>query len=322
MKRTDIVMTEKLRSFLAFDLGHMDERLFPHRRADLRYSDDPDLLLDLYYPQEPRETYPVFLLVFGGGWVSGFRRSKYVEAMLAPLRFGYACAVAQYTLALDDVFPRPISDLKRAVHFLHTHARELQLDTSRLTLWGESAGGHLALETALLPDAALGLEGRIGWPGTSLGGIYSADSFHSFHQGLKSGGWRPRPAAVGRDAPQVGPKTRERGTTPAATGWGRAQFPHGMAIALRPGLESSSAQPSISGVDSIRRGKAPPLAGFRPFCPVKMDPSGARPPCQTGKYETVSCRGTISLSTFTQGMLWAWWRTKQGGSGLASSLLY
>lgn len=159
MKRTDIVMTEMLRSFLAFDLGHMDESLFPHRRADLRYSDDPDLLLDLYYPQEPRETYPVFLLVFGGGWVSGFRRSKYVEAMLAPLRFGYACAVAQYTLALDDVFPRPISDLKRAVHFLHTHAQELHLDTSRLTLWGESAGGHLALETALLPDAALGLEG-------------------------------------------------------------------------------------------------------------------------------------------------------------------
>ena len=65
MKRTDIVMTEKLRSFLAFDLGHMDERLFPHCRADLRYSDDPGLLLDLYYPQEPRETYPVFLLIFG-----------------------------------------------------------------------------------------------------------------------------------------------------------------------------------------------------------------------------------------------------------------
>ena len=33
----------------------------------------------------------------------------------------------------------------------------------------------------------------------------------------------------------------------------------------------------INGVDSTRRGKAPPLAGFRPFCPVKMDPSGASP---------------------------------------------
>ena len=39
---------------------------------------------------------------------------------------------------------------------------------------------------------------------------------------------------------------------------------------------------SESGVDSTRRGKTPPLAGFRPFCPVKMDPSGASPGCQAG----------------------------------------
>ena len=44
----------------------------------------------------------------------------------------------------------------------------------------------------------------------------------------------------------------------------------------RPGKQLLTAQ--NSGVDSTRRGKAPPLAGFRPFCPVKMDPSGAPPP--------------------------------------------
>lgn len=30
MKRTDIVMTEELKSFLAFDLGHMNEDAFPN----------------------------------------------------------------------------------------------------------------------------------------------------------------------------------------------------------------------------------------------------------------------------------------------------
>lgn len=72
--------------------------------------------------------------------------------MLKPLQMGYACAVAQYTLSLDDTFPRPVIDLKKAVDYLHTHAQELLLDTDNLTLWGESAGGHLALEAALLPN--------------------------------------------------------------------------------------------------------------------------------------------------------------------------
>ena len=37
------------------------------------------------------------------------------------------------------------------------------------------------------PKTALGLVGRIGWLGTSLDDFYSAVSFHSLHQGLKSG---------------------------------------------------------------------------------------------------------------------------------------
>ena len=55
---------------------------------------------------------------------------------------------------------------------------------------------------------------------------------------------------------------------------------YGKHPSARPGTQPPTA--SQSGVDSTRRGKAPPLAGFRPFCPVKMDPSGARPPCQAG----------------------------------------
>ena len=60
-------------------------------------------------------------------------------------------------------------------------------------------------------------------------------------------GERPRPAAVGRDAPQVGPKTREWRTTPAATKKRSATFPPGMVLALRPGLGSNSSQPRKAG---------------------------------------------------------------------------
>ena len=94
MKRTDIVMTEELKSFLAFDLGHMKEDAFPNKRTDIPYCDDPELLMDIYYPEEKKDTYPVFLIVFGGGWISGFRRSRFVEYMHKPLQMGYACAIA------------------------------------------------------------------------------------------------------------------------------------------------------------------------------------------------------------------------------------
>ena len=60
-------------------------------------------------------------------------------------------------------------------------------------------------------------------------------------------GERPGPAAVGRGAPQVGPKTREWRTTPAATKKRSAAFPLGMANALRPGLGSNSSQPRKAG---------------------------------------------------------------------------
>ena len=60
-------------------------------------------------------------------------------------------------------------------------------------------------------------------------------------------GKRPGPAAVGRGAPQVGPKTKEWRTTPAATKKRRATFPLGMANALRPGLGSNSSQPRKAG---------------------------------------------------------------------------
>ena len=93
--------------------------------------------------------------------------------------------------------------------------------------------------TGLGPKSALGLVGRIGVLGTSLGRFYSAGSLHSFHQGLKPEGERPRPAAVGRGVPQVGLKWGERCTLPAVTEEKRVAFLYGMVNALRPGLRSN-----------------------------------------------------------------------------------
>ena len=156
MKRNDIKMTPFLENFLSFDLGHMNEDKFQNKIKDINYYDD--LKLDIYYPNIQKDKYPVFLIVYGGGWVSGFKTDKFVEDMLKPLEYGYTCVVADYTLALDAQFPKAIIDLKYAVDFIHKHADEYHFDDNNITIWGESAGGHLALETALLPNDCLNID--------------------------------------------------------------------------------------------------------------------------------------------------------------------
>ncbi|MBR2991559.1 MAG: alpha/beta hydrolase [Solobacterium sp.] len=157
MRRTDIRMTENLKNFLAFELGHMNEDLYTKKIKDIEYT--PGLKLDLYYPEEEKETYPLVISIYGGGWVSGFKTDAFVEPMIKPVREGYAVAVPDYTLALDDVFPRPVLDLKQCILFLREHAQEYHLDPENITLYGESAGGHLVLMAGLMPDSELGITG-------------------------------------------------------------------------------------------------------------------------------------------------------------------
>lgn len=151
MKRNDIVMTPELQGFLEFDLGHMQEQKFTKKVLDIPYCQS-GLTLDIYYPHQGKDSYPVFLIVYGGGWVSGFKRSKFVEPMLKPLDYGYACVVAEYTLALDAAFPQAILDLKNAIGWIQNKGSEYKLNPADITVWGESAGSHLALEAVILPD--------------------------------------------------------------------------------------------------------------------------------------------------------------------------
>ena len=158
MKRKDIIMTEELKDFLSFDLGHMDESKFENKVYDVIYSNNEDLSCDIYYPEEKKDKYPVFLIVYGGGWVSGFKRSRFIEPMLKPLQHGYACVVPDYTLAVDGMFPEPIKDLKNAIAWIKEKGSEYSLDGTNITVWGESAGGHLCLECTLMPDELFELD--------------------------------------------------------------------------------------------------------------------------------------------------------------------
>lgn len=114
------------------------------------------LTLDLYLPPEPLPAAgaPLVIYVHGGGWAGGHARASGVftdfPGVLA--RFaarGYAVASINYRLSGEARFPAPLDDLRTAMAWLHKQASVYALDTSRVALWGGSAGGHLAALAAL-----------------------------------------------------------------------------------------------------------------------------------------------------------------------------
>ena len=55
-----------------------------------------------------------------------------------------------YRLAEDSLAPAAVEDCRCALRWVYRHAKEYGFDTNKIVVAGESAGGHLALMTAML----------------------------------------------------------------------------------------------------------------------------------------------------------------------------
>ncbi len=122
-------------------------------------SDNEAQLMDVYYPDEGDEPWPVAVYVHGGGWVSGDKSSGAGYRLVEPLRKnGYLVVSVNYRLSPEYLFPTHIEDVKCAIRHLRAKAAFYNLDPERIGAFGGSAGGHLV---ALLgtTDPASGLEG-------------------------------------------------------------------------------------------------------------------------------------------------------------------
>jgi acetyl esterase/lipase len=101
-----------------------------------------DLLADLYRPPQPNGC--GVLLIYGGGFVEGDRR-QLAGYGIALGRAGYTSLACEYRLAGEALWPAAIDDVHTAFGFFHGEARSLGLNTSKLAVSGNSAGGCLSL---------------------------------------------------------------------------------------------------------------------------------------------------------------------------------
>jgi acetyl esterase/lipase len=123
------------------------------------------LQLDVWVPASATPP-PLVVWIHGGAWLFGDRR--YLPETLRPnqlfeelINAGLAVATIDYRHAREAQFPAQLHDAKAAIRYLRAYADVLGVNTSRIGVWGESAGGHLAALVALTAQRPE-LEGTLG----------------------------------------------------------------------------------------------------------------------------------------------------------------
>ncbi len=110
--------------------------------------------LDVYLPNEGEGPFPVIIAIHGGGFMSGNSRSRDIADAFEGLDRGYAVVSVNYRLSGEATFPAAVTDVRAAVRFLKANGDQYDLDTSRLAVWGASAGGNLASMVGTTPTTA------------------------------------------------------------------------------------------------------------------------------------------------------------------------
>jgi acetyl esterase/lipase len=110
-----------------------------------------DLKLDLYQPWPGKAATPVVLNFHGGGWVAGSREGDALR-LLPYLQMGFAVVNVEYRLSKTALAPAAVEDTLCALQWVGRNAKLYNFDLAKVVATGNSAGGHLALATAMIPS--------------------------------------------------------------------------------------------------------------------------------------------------------------------------
>jgi acetyl esterase/lipase len=132
---------------------------------DLPYAEteNPRQKLDLYLPKERKveKPLPVIVFIHGGGWRGGDKSSGIGHVGRFVQSSEYAGASIGYRLTDEAQWPAQIHDCKAAIRWIKAHAKEYNLDATKIGVWGTSAGGHLVSFLGTSGDVKE-LEGTLG----------------------------------------------------------------------------------------------------------------------------------------------------------------
>jgi acetyl esterase len=106
----------------------------------------------IYTPKAPRLAgglVPCLVFFHGGGWVIGDPESHDVVCRKLADEGRLIVISVDYRLAPEHKFPAAVDDAIAATKWIADHAGKLGIDTARLSVGGDSAGGNLAAVVAI-----------------------------------------------------------------------------------------------------------------------------------------------------------------------------
>jgi acetyl esterase/lipase len=109
--------------------------------------------LDLYIRRDVTTPQPTLIWIHGGGWTGGTKETAFAS-LLPWLEMGWNVVNVEYRLARVSLAPAAVEDCLCALRWVGSHAAQYKIDPDRIVVSGDSAGGHLALTTGMIPPEA------------------------------------------------------------------------------------------------------------------------------------------------------------------------
>ena len=111
---------------------------------------DGELTLRLYRPETAAATAPGLIYIHGGGMIMGDLESQDENMREAATELNIPIASIDYRKAPECPYPAAPEDCYAGVTWVFANAKALGMDPTNIGLMGASAGGGLALATALM----------------------------------------------------------------------------------------------------------------------------------------------------------------------------
>jgi len=117
---------------------------------DRSYGEDPLQFVRIYRPANAEGTLPIVVYYHGGGWVIGSVDTYDATPRYLAEALNAIVVSVEYRKAPEVKFPGQHRDASLAYVWTLNNAENLGGDADRIALVGESAGGNLAVATAML----------------------------------------------------------------------------------------------------------------------------------------------------------------------------
>lgn len=131
-------------------------------------------------------TLPVVVFYHGGGWVQGSLDSHDVLCRYLAKKSKAVVVSADYRLAPEHVFPAAVNDAYVVLNWVSAQGRHLDIDTTRIAVAGDSAGGNLAAVVCLMARDRKGpavLFQALIYPGVDAANL-NTESYKMFAKGF------------------------------------------------------------------------------------------------------------------------------------------